>query len=449
MPNTNYQTIHQFGSGVSQMVRQATGRDSVESIEMDWVSVEQTNRYETHEETGDPVMFETNVVLPVKVTAQINPVQDLHGFDAPWAGGAGKNILDSSELEQGAFNGEGADTSSNARVRTGYIPVLPNTMYMPSCESGKEVTAVHYYDSNKSSVSNENVSVFPFTTSSTTYYVRVAFKKSDGSTFTPSELTQAQLEQGSSATSFVPYSNICPISGWDSVQITRTGKNLLDVSAIKDVTTVSGIRKGIEITMPGNYVLKNNKAYGSSNAFYTTVVTNGVPASAVRLDITNAGLTKTQTINSNQTFLIHGGSGIGADTLANYITNAEIQLEFGSTPTSYEEYVGKQYPISLPTTAYGGTLTVNTDGTGTLSVEWDNIASYNGETLPGIWISDRDVYAEGTTPTIGSQVVYELATPDTYTLSELDVIETLAGNNNIWSDTGPVSVIYKTKEEII
>lgn len=37
------------------------------------------------------------------------------------------------------------------------------------------------------------------------------------------------------------------------------------------------------------------------------------------------------------------------------------------------------------------------------------IKSYNGETLPGAWISDRDVYSLGATPTIGAQVVYRLA----------------------------------------
>ena len=28
----------------------------------------------------------------------------------------------------------------------------------------------------------------------------------------------------------------------------------------------------------------------------------------------------------------------------------------------------------------------------------EHIASYNGETLPGHWLSDRDTYLEGTTP---------------------------------------------------
>lgn len=89
-------------------------------------------------------------------------------------------------------------------------------------------------------------------------------------------------------------------------------------------------------------------------------------------------------------------------------------------------------------TVYGGTLDVTN---GVLTADWANIPSYNGETLPGRWISDRDVYAPGTTPTIGAQVVYELATPVTYQLTPQE-IQTLKGANNIWADTGDVTVEY-------
>ena len=40
-----------------------------------------------------------------------------------------------------------------------------------------------------------------------------------------------------------------------------------------------------------------------------------------------------------------------------------------------------------------------------------HIASYNGESLPGKWWSSKDVYASGTSPSTGAEVVYEVATP--------------------------------------
>ena len=47
-----------------------------------------------------------------------------------------------------------------------------------------------------------------------------------------------------------------------------------------------------------------------------------------------------------------------------------------------------------------------------------HIDSYNGETLPNIWWSDRDAYVEGTTPTIGAEVIYKLADED---IEEYDI----------------------------
>ena len=55
---------------------------------------------------------------------------------------------------------------------------------------------------------------------------------------------------------------------------------------------------------------------------------------------------------------------------------------------------------------YGGDMSFTT---GVLTSRWACIDSYNGEELPGEWISDRDVYTSGATPTIGAQVVYRLA----------------------------------------
>lgn len=99
------------------------------------------------------------------------------------------------------------------------------------------------------------------------------------------------------------------------------------------------------------------------------------------------------------------------------------------------------YPISWQTeagTVYGGTVDLVS---GVLTVTDAEIASYNGETLPSTWISDRDVYAEGTTPTIGAQVVYELATPQTYQLTPTQ-IQLLKGSNTLWSDANDLTLTY-------
>jgi hypothetical protein len=115
-----------------------------------------------------------------------------------------------------------------------------------------------------------------------------------------------------------------------------------------------------------------------------------------------------------------------------------IQLEQGTTATAYE--------------AFGTTTTIPfTDGQGQSvevfggSVDVVNgvvtpcpyYASYNGEQLTGEWISDRDVYAEGTTPTIGAQVVNIGATGTPFIVQPTS-IKSLDGVNNLWASTGDV-----------
>jgi hypothetical protein len=108
------------------------------------------------------------------------------------------------------------------------------------------------------------------------------------------------------------------------------------------------------------------------------------------------------------------------------------------SPTTLAED-GTTYTIEFrdgdnPLTVYGGTLDVTS---GELTVTDAHIANYDAETLPSTWISDRDVYAEGATPTTGAEVVYKLANSVTYHLTPTQ-IRTLVGNNNIWADTGDI-----------
>ena len=103
---------------------------------------------------------------------------------------------------------------------------------------------------------------------------------------------------------------------------------------------------------------------------------------------------------------------------------------------------GTTYSVSWQSqagTVYGGNIDLVS---GVLTVTHANIASYDGETLPSTWISDRDVYSVGGTPTTGAQVVYELATPLTYQLTPIQV-NSLLGINNVWNDTnGETEVKY-------
>ena len=104
-------------------------------------------------------------------------------------------------------------------------------------------------------------------------------------------------------------------------------------------------------------------------------------------------------------------------------------------------------PITFPTSAgtvYGGTLDVTN---GALKAR-PYYASYNGETLVGPWISSMDVYAPGTTPTIGAQVLDLGGTESVYPLTALQVPGTVYGENNIWADCGDVEAMYRADTKL-
>lgn len=183
------------------------------------------------------------------------------------------------------------------------------------------------------------------------------------------------------------------------------------------------------------------------------------------------------------------------------LPNYNIQIELGSTPTDYEPYAGQSYPISWETeagTVYGGMLDILT---GVLTVDMA-MKVFNGTDNDGLWsrtesnnrircyvglpgaksgstrlrgnfisadLTNHGGYpainkaAINTTPSLiigvssditsvddwktylannNLQVVYELATPQTYQLTPQEV-SSLLGINNIWADTGNTNVEYR------
>ena len=236
--------------------------------------------------------------------------------------------------------------------------------------------------------------------------------------------------------------NVRPISGYDSVEVSVRGKNLFNISKIESnrfitnngdgsltvspgtgtiaAATGKTLRELCDGISPGTYTI-NAKSTGSHKYVYTT-----------KTGQWNFGTSKTLTDEMLDSELYFYASGIGtAATISN------IQLELGSTPTPYEPYQGTTATLTLPETIYGGTVDA-VSGVG--SKTWGYIASYNGESLPGEWISDRDVYSAGTTPTNGAQVAYKLPTPEPFQATGNQPIPALAGENTVYTDGNSVSV---------
>ncbi len=80
--------------------------------------------------------------------------------------------------------------------------------------------------------------------------------------------------------------------------------------------------------------------------------------------------------------------------------------------TDQTQATGQTYNISIPSNA-GSIYACQVDPiAGILTSTAGYIGSYNGESLPGQWFSDRDTYVENTSPSIGAQVIYMLDEED-------------------------------------
>lgn len=235
--------------------------------------------------------------------------------------------------------------------------------------------------------------------------------------------------------------NIRPISGWDEANVTRTGKNICPDTYNIGMYDINGLYiNSNNYRSTDKFAVIPNTQYISS--LFNSVNTRINSLVAVEFD-KNKNPLKIQNVLSSfttspNTYYV-SLRNFDVNTSDVQSENFHYQLELGSEATSYEPYSGQTYTIQFkdgdnPLTVYGGTLDVTS---GELTVTDAHIASYSGETLPSTWISDRDVYAEGTTPTTGAEVVYKLANSVTYHLTPTQ-IRTLVGNNNIWADTGDI-----------
>lgn len=235
--------------------------------------------------------------------------------------------------------------------------------------------------------------------------------------------------------------NVRPIRGWMGINVQRTGFNQWNEEwEVGSINGATGEPASASTTIRS----KDFIPVIPNTTYYITVSNTRIfqyDADKNYLGIYGQ-VGNTFTLNSKCRYIkFRTDSTYGA----NY--KNDIAINYPSTETDYHAYTGQTYSINWETEVgviYGATLDVTN---GELIVTDAMIASYAGETLPSTWISDRDVYAEGTTPTTGAQVVYKLAIPQTYQLTPTEV-SLLPGENNLFADTGSIILNYAETQEV-
>ena len=304
--------------------------------------------------------------------------------------------------------------------------------------------------------------------------------------------------------------NVRPISGWDSVNVTRNGKNLLkpfETQTLNGITltnndgviTLNGTATAtatfaVEFSNPipaGDYYWSLNNKNSNANVTMFLITVKGTGNPSINGATINAGKVVTIADGENHDLWINKARlrVTSGTTLSDFVLSP--QLEHGTTATSYEPYQGQTYTTDLPETVYGGTLDI-VNGVLTIDramVTYDGSSDenwagantrfaivpdgvYKSGTGRGEVLSNEFVYSSSAT-TVGTifllqssgqvyvyppasdslanfkswlssnplQIVYPLAEPRTIQLTPKQVT-TLLGENNVWSDSGEVTVEY-------
>jgi len=321
-------------------------------------------------------------LIPVKdLKIGIDAVQDLHGYDAPWVGGAGKNVLppilfgEVSSIESNGvtltidnqkfkFVGTASNGGGRLTLRTINFDLPAGTYIISSDYSGSFLPAFIQDQSNNILARTGGGGSDTVTLTETTR-VFVGFNLTEGQVYNTT--TTVMIRKSTDTDEWQPYANICPISGWTGAKVSVNGVNQWDeeweVGAINlstgaNQSSSTNIRSKnyIPIKPSTDYYFKKKGGSSGAPIYYVyydkdknRLASNSIATSSVGAVIT--------TRSDAHYIRFYVGDAYGT-TYGN-----NISINYPSTYTDYHAYDGKTYEVTWEDeagTVYGGTLDVTT-----------------------------------------------------------------------------------------
>lgn len=469
--------------------------------------------------SGSIASFVPDSTIPnlLGMTVDIEPVQDLHGYDAPWPAGGGVNKFGDYTIVNGYITSSG-EIASSAENRTYVIPISAETTYSikiartvaTGSTSNDDVQIGEFYGDERPVAGSSggtrlkaggyvnNLYTATFATGANAKWLAIKIGRT---TVTNVEATAAtvQLEIGSSVSAeYTPYENICPISGWDAVEVEATGINVWDeeweAGGISD-TTGEKIPQSSRIRSKNYIPCVPNMSY----CLVSPLTSNDVRIAYYRADFSFISMTPWTvngafTTNASAHYMMFFTAGAYGNTYHN-----DISINYPSTDTAYHPYAGNRYTITLGDTVYGGTLTISEDGSVNALVDratdkisdlvcsksvsnyqtfvvtpthemasgerialvqsssWRGLSQYQmtssddnyvwGSSVNGTIRIKTTAYASLTASEFkemfaDAQLCYLLATPITIQIDPVTIAAIANQTNNVWADAGDVSVEF-------
>ena len=328
----------------------------------------------------------------VNCIASVDPVQDLHGYSKPWAPGSGKNKLE-NELTSQTLNGTTFTVNSDGSITISGTPSVQTRVYIKSgtaytvnevsmFSTGTMPTGTRVFAQKVSEGSTTYPTISPSSTLSTIGSVYSNILLEIGTSFDGTSFTiYPMIEVGSTATTYEPYSNICPISGRTEIDVMATGKNLFDKNSVENYTWIVANSTETEPTVSyrtsGYIPVKANTKYyvstkSSNRSAYYDRNKNGIAyfsfSGGASFTCLYDGYIRI-TINNNvdlDTFIVNEGD------------EAIVYEPFGTT-----------YTAQLGTTIYGGSADV-VNGSG--SETWEKKVYTGADNEYWVLSKSGDVY---------------------------------------------------------
>ena len=386
------------------------------------------------------------------VIVNIEPIQDLRGYDNPWPAGGGKNLLPIPS-EGNTINGITFTVNTNGTISINgtatadaYFYLYSGTIELQAGDyaslfSDEDVSVtlqLRIGGSSGSDVMGSATSTHRNATVSSTTNVIGRLRVANG--ITVNNVTVYPMLALQSATlsvaDFEPYANICSISGRTGLSVTYCGKNLLPIRTSAGTNhgltytpvVVDGLVTGVSVsgTQDGSASVLNIMPGGAGLLLPagTYILSGGTETAYVLLRRDTSGGTQiAQSKGAHTTFTLteptlvfcNGRNAASSETLSNVMLYPMIR-KAENTDETFKPYQGNTFNIDWTTeagTVYGGTLDVVA---GVLTV---NKASVDLGTL--VW-SYSESWGTASAPMFSSNGLRTLAVWDTGSYDAPDLI---------------------------
>ena len=238
-----------------------------------------SSQSQDEEYEGNPVSINNPSGLSTVTSLEVglSPIQNLNGYEYPWVGGAGTNVYDDSAKTGGLIDSNGNVSASNAWYLSDYcaIPVGTTkvTMTWESTNSYYQARIVAY-DSDKAFIAGSMVAYANSGTYSHTFdipntakYVRVNYSHIINSVEYPR--TNVRVNVGSADLGYSPYSNICPIYGYDVKNVLPNSATSQEINGVTFTVNSDG-------TVTANGTASSNAILNIHSGVFTGMLTDGV-----------------------------------------------------------------------------------------------------------------------------------------------------------------------------